>query len=332
MTMNCKQHTFAKLATIAALAQTAAESLFAQEAPATTSPYLRRIRMKITQMFCVLTVCLGVLTSASFAQILPLRQPLGLAVDASGNLYVANHNANNILIYNSTYVQQTSETITNGINVPTGLQIDPYGNLWVANYANGSITEYTNLAIQSSNTITNGIVGPQNIAFDGLANLYVNNNGNGLTVYTPNGVGGPPSSLAQTISISNLWAVGEAAGVLYTGATGQTCLSVATAMLLSATGFCGEFEPFSVAAFAADNNGGLFGATNDATNDVLYFLPGGNAFVFVSLPFTNSFNQSGMAVDNVRHRLYVSDRAANKILVYSLASGHYGTLIHVIHN
>jgi sugar lactone lactonase YvrE len=294
--------------------------------------------MKITRMFYVLTVCLGVLTSASFAQNLPLRQPLGLAVDASGNLYVANHNANNILIYNSSYVQQTSETITSGIKQPTGLQIDPYGNLWVANYAQsnggccGSITEYTNLAMQSGNTVINGIAGPQNIAFDGLANLYVNNNGSNLTVYTPTGVGGPPSSLAQTINISNLWAVGEAAGVVYTGATGLTCLDVASTMLVSGSHFCDKFQPYSVAAFAADNNGGLFAATNDANNDVVYFFPGGNSFGFVSLPFTNSFNESGMAVDNVRHRLYVSDRAANKILVYSLASGSYGTLIHAIHN
>jgi len=108
---------------------------------------------------------------------LPLKQPLGPAVDASGNLYVANHNSNNILIYNSAYVQQTSETITSGINIPTGLQIDPYGNLWVANYnqsnggSSGSIAEYTNLAMQSGNTIINGIVGPQNIAFDGLGNF-----------------------------------------------------------------------------------------------------------------------------------------------------------------
>lgn len=296
--------------------------------------------MKTTRMFCVLTltVCLGVLTSASFAANLPLRQPLGLAVDASGNLYVANHSANNILIYNSSYVQQTSETITSGINQPTGLQIDPYGNLWVANYADsnggssGSITEYTNLAMQAGNTVITGIVGPQNIAFDGLANLYVNNNGNSLTVYTPTGVGGPPSSLTQTISISNLWAVGEAAGVLYTGATGETCASVASTMLVSGTGFCDLSAPFSVAAFAADNNGGLFAATNDANNDVLYFYAGGNYFTFKSLPFTNSFNESGMAVDNVRHRLYVSHRAGNTILVYSVASGHYGDLIHEIHN
>jgi len=104
-------------------------------------------------------------------------------------------------------------------------------------------------------------------------------------------------------------------------------------MLISGTGFCDLFSNFSVSAFAADNNGGMFAATNDANNDVVYFYPGAQDFYnFVSLPFTNSFNESGMAVDNVRHRLYVSHRAGNSILVYSLASGHSDNLIHVIHN
>ncbi len=38
-----------------------------------------------------------------------------------------------------------------------------------------------------------------------------------------------------------------------------------------------------------------------------------------------------MAVDNVKQRLYVSNRAGNEILVYSTKSGAtYGTLIHTI--
>lgn len=37
---------------------------------------------------------------------------MGMAVDAKGNLYVANHGANQILVYNSSSQQMTSKTIT----------------------------------------------------------------------------------------------------------------------------------------------------------------------------------------------------------------------------
>ncbi len=67
---------------------------------------------------------------------------------------------------------------------------------------------------------------------------------------------------------------------------------------------------------------------------MVYFFPNSSGFFTFesSLPFTPSFNESGMAVDNVHHRLYVSERAANRILVYGLGSSDYGTLIHAIHN
>jgi len=296
--------------------------------------------MKITRTFYVLTVCLGVLTSAGFAQNLPLRQPLGLAVDASGNLYVANHVGNNILIYNSSYVQQTSETITSGIKQPTGLAIDANGNLWVANYANsnggasGSITEYTAGVMQSSNTITNVVVGPQNMVLDELGDLWVNNNGGSLTAYVTAGTFGPPATLQQTIPMSDFWAVGEGAGVLFTGTSTGLCAFSTTQFLFTGSGGCFGLGGLDAVAFARDNTGGVFAETTESGFSVVYFFPNsGSAFIFESsLPFTPSFNESGMAVDNVHHRLYVSERAANRILVYSLASGSYGTLIHAIHN
>jgi secreted PhoX family phosphatase len=59
-------------------------------------------------------------------------------------------------------VQQTSKTITSGVNRPTGLAFDPYGNLWAANDVGGSssVTEYTNGVQNTGNTITQDIVAP----------------------------------------------------------------------------------------------------------------------------------------------------------------------------
>ena len=137
--------------------------------------------MKIARVLSTLfslTLSLAILTSASFAKN-HLKTPAGLAVDASGNLYVANDGANQILIYNSTYAQQTTKTITNGVSEPVAVALDQYGNLWVANFKasnggpTGSITEYIGGVLQSGNTITNGIQGPESLAFDTLNQLWI---------------------------------------------------------------------------------------------------------------------------------------------------------------
>src|SRR5271163_1086204 len=111
---------------------------------------MKSANFSLTRTVASTLLCLVALTSASFAAKKPISFPRGLAVDAKGNLYVANSGGNDILIYNDSYVQTTSKTITQGVSNPTGVAIDSQGNLWVSNYgtsnggANGSISEYTN--------------------------------------------------------------------------------------------------------------------------------------------------------------------------------------------
>jgi streptogramin lyase len=148
---------------------------------------LRRTTMKSTTGFARIFVrniactalCL-VLASAGFAASKkPLCQPNGMAVNAKGNLYVANFGGNYILVYNANYVQMPKATITEGISNPTGVAFDPQGNLWVANYGagngspTGSVSEYTAGQQNPNGTITSGMLGPLGIAVDGLGNAWV---------------------------------------------------------------------------------------------------------------------------------------------------------------
>ncbi|MBZ5683445.1 MAG: hypothetical protein LAP86_00290 [Acidobacteriia bacterium] len=75
-----------------------------------------KVVRKRNQMTACIQLCLVVLASASFAATPPLSQPRGLAVDAKGNLYVANWAVNQNLIYNPTYQQLTGRTIKTGLN------------------------------------------------------------------------------------------------------------------------------------------------------------------------------------------------------------------------
>ena len=90
-------------------------------------------------MKCLSGFLFAVLAFASTA-FAAMNGPTGLAVDASGNLYVSNFNANNVQVYNPAH--KLIRTISNGVNQPYGLAVDGLGFLHVANYGAGTVTRY----------------------------------------------------------------------------------------------------------------------------------------------------------------------------------------------
>jgi DNA-binding beta-propeller fold protein YncE len=111
----------------------------------------RRTIMKPNATFAhiaFILLSLLALASAGFGATDPLAHPWGLAVDAKGNLYVANTYGYNILVFTPGYAAKKTLTITKGVSAPSGVAFDPLGNLWVANAGpgngsnDGSITEW----------------------------------------------------------------------------------------------------------------------------------------------------------------------------------------------
>jgi sugar lactone lactonase YvrE len=121
-------------------------------------------------------------------------QPFALAFDSSGNLYVANYNANSVTVYapGSTKVLRTIEK---GVDRPDALAFDGPGNLYVANYPcrfascrnrASSVTVYASGRGKVLRTISQGVASPFALAFDRSGNLYIANNWFGyVTVYAP---------------------------------------------------------------------------------------------------------------------------------------------------
>ncbi len=258
-------------------------------------------------------------------------------MDAAGNLYVANTNADNILIYNSGYTQQTSKTITQGVSYPQCLAIDPYGNLWAAN-GNSSITEYTAGVQNTSNTITNGLNTPSALAFDGLDNLWVVNQSgaSGLTIYSPTAVYGPPSnsSLVRTVTLpwsvfDQVYCMALSAGAFVFGTGTSIPVNSASATLLGGA-LSGPAYGLGAGALAPDNSGNVYFWS---TNGNVYIAQPNLTAPFFATPTAGITGIQGMAVDNVHKRVYMSDSSNNKIYVYSNAAGaKYGTLIKTIAN
>jgi streptogramin lyase len=128
----------------------------------------------------LLITLFSLITRGTAATNYSLNAPQGLALDANGNLYVANTGASQVLVYNTSYAQLPAKTITHNVVNPSSLAFDGNGNLWVANAGNNTLTKYGPLGAQEG-TPVGGI--PCAIAIDGLGDLWVETNFATVTVY-----------------------------------------------------------------------------------------------------------------------------------------------------
>ncbi|MGA3089817.1 MAG: hypothetical protein ABSD75_14465 [Terriglobales bacterium] len=270
---------------------------------------------------------LAVFASASFAATNPLSYPQGLAVDAKGNLYVANSAANNILVFSPAYVLQKSETITQNISFPTAVAFDPLGNLWVANAepsnggASGSIAEYIGGKQNTNATITAFIENPLAMTIDAIDNIWVVNNLTNILVFSSTSAYAPPAALLQLITPTPpVYGVAIAASDVVAWGSNSGLFLGPEALPSGAIENPAAFPTLTGFALASAAGGNLYVANGDGSIDIITTTPAADPFLKLS------FVPSGMAVDKVRGRLYISNSGGNSILVYSTA----GTLLHTI--
>jgi len=110
-----------------------------------------------------------------------INSPSALAVDASGNVWIANSGGSGSvteLAHNGAPVGSSPFT-AGSINIPTAIAVDTSGDIWVAN-GNSTLTE-----LSSTGTNMNGgpfsgggLSGPTSISFDGLGNVWLANYSN----------------------------------------------------------------------------------------------------------------------------------------------------------
>jgi sugar lactone lactonase YvrE len=278
---------------------------------------VKSLKISLARMAALALFSLG-FASSSFAGTYALNYPYGLAVDAKGNLYVANSNNNQILVYNSSHAQVPNKTITQGISAPSGLAFDPNGNLWVANQTSNSVTAYTSTGKQiPSATITTGISSPQALSVDGLGDVWVENGFSYLTIYAQN----------QTSALLTLpadFAITSVATHEGYGAVGTNnfvaVFPLANEIQNNGSGSSNLYSPTCFAA-AYDKSGNLYCGNEDES--VSFVNPAGGIGVVVT---SLGFFPTGLALDNARGLIYIADGPGNKIVVYNTA-GKYLTTI-----
>jgi sugar lactone lactonase YvrE len=100
-----------------------------------------------------------------------LNQPRGVAVDATGNVFIAD-TANNAIKRWNAADQTLTVLVDTGLSGPTGVALDSDGNLWFSDTNNNAIKRW-NAADGSVTTVIGGLKGPLGLAIDRWNNLYI---------------------------------------------------------------------------------------------------------------------------------------------------------------
>ncbi len=154
-----------------------------------------------------------------------LGRPTGLALDASGNLYIADSVNNRVRVVNTNgsiatvagngtagYSGDNIAATSAALNQPQGVAVDSFGNLYIADTGNNRIRKVTNGVIttvagdgiegyggDSVAATATGLNQPQGVAFDSAGNLYIADTGDNrirevssgvITTVAGNGIAG----------------------------------------------------------------------------------------------------------------------------------------------
>jgi sugar lactone lactonase YvrE len=244
-----------------------------------------------------------------------LNNPLDVAVDSGGNLYVTDMKNKRVLKLASGSSTQTELPFTD-LSAPKGVAVDNAGNVYVSDDDKRLLKLAAGTATQVEIPITRDDVawGPDDVAVDGAGNVYITRINGWLEKLaagsmTPTRV--PNTNDATSVAV-------DAAGNVYT-AVGNACgLDSHEYLLKIEAGTNTQTRLFTDLSCAwgvtADASGNVYVTDTTITttkNRVVKLTAGTNTAA--ELPFTGLKNPLGVSVDTAGN-LYVVDNGNNRIL------------------
>ena len=100
-----------------------------------------------------------------------LNMPWGVAVDASGNVYIADYFNNAIKEWKAS-PQTVSTLVSSGLGEPMGVAVDGSGNVYFTDMKNRAIKEWKVSTQTVSTLVSSGLIQPGGVAVDASGNVY----------------------------------------------------------------------------------------------------------------------------------------------------------------
>jgi sugar lactone lactonase YvrE len=258
-----------------------------------------------------------------------LSNPQGIALDASGNVYIADPGNNRVLketLSSGSYVEST--VASSGLNLPTGVAVDTSGNVFIADTANNRILKETPSGAGYTESVvqTTGLNYPLGLAVDPGDNLVITDSGNARVVKETYSAG----SYTQSVVLSGpSWPDGvaiDASGDLYICAPYDARVIKLTpdgnAYTVTTNIDIGTIQPEGVAVDAAGNVYIADGNSNRVLKE---------AFTGGDYPYTQSVLESSglskpqaIAIDS-SGSLYFNNPTAGVIYKLSQSVGNLAT-------
>lgn len=237
--------------------------------------------------------------------------PSGVAVDASGNIFVADPGKNSVseILFAGGYT--SVNTLGSGFSKPAGVAMDGSGNVFVADSGNHSVKEigvasgYTTVT-----TLGSGFSQPAGVAVDGGGNVFVADAGNNA-MYEILAAGGytAVNTLGSGFNSPNGVTV-DGSGNVFVADTGNSAvkeiLSVGNYATINTLG-SGFAKPYGV---AVDASGTVYVA--DASGNAVYEILAAGGYTTVNTLGSGFNGPTDVALDGTGN-VFVADRGNSTV-------------------
>jgi sugar lactone lactonase YvrE len=244
-----------------------------------------------------------------------LSNPAAVAVDASGDIYIADTGNNRILKETLSAGSYTESTIpTSTLSNPSGVAVDGAGNVYVADSGNNRIlleivtgTGYTETTIPTS-----ALSDPSGIVLDGSGNVYIADSGNDRVLMEALSGGTYAESTVPTSSLNQPNSVAvDGSGNVYIADTYDSRVLKET---LSGGSYTETVLPTGSLDFAlgvsVDDNNNVYVTESDAILRESFL---GGSYSESVMTTSALFWPYGVAVDS-RGNVYIADTYNNRVL------------------
>jgi streptogramin lyase len=257
-----------------------------------------------------------------------LNSPDGVAVDGTGNLYIADTWHQRVLKETLSGGIYTESIVDTNFSLPKALAVDGNSNVYVADISSSGINRVVKETFSngsySQSTIISGSFTPSGIAVDSNGSVYIAEDDHGLVLKeTPSG-NGYIQSTAVSGSLVPCGIAVDAIGNLYITDTFHSQLLKETLSGVSYTESVigsGMNGPFGI---TLDQSGNIYVADN-GNNRLLEETLSGSTYT-QSVIISSGLNLPNEIAADASGALYIANQGTNQILKDSLSSTGFGTI------